>query len=368
MTEPRIPFVDLHAQYLSIKAEIDAAMASVLAESAFIGGRHVRAFEESFAAFVGRKHCVGCANGTDSLEILLQALGIGPGDEVIVPANSWISTSEAVSAVGALPVFADSLPGLYTIDVGHAASLVTPMTRAIIPVHLYGLPADMDAVMELAKRHSLKVIEDWAHGASYRGRTVGSIGDAGSFSFYPGKNLGAYGDAGCMVIDDDELATRARMLANHGRLGKHDHALEGRNSRLDGLQAAILSAKLPHLPAWTSARRSRAAYYLTRLAECGVQLPMEPAESSHVYHLFVVQMEGRERVREALGEDGIEAGIHYPILLPLLKAYASRGFTPDDFPVAAAQARKILSLPIFPELREAQIDRICARLVSLVQG
>jgi dTDP-4-amino-4,6-dideoxygalactose transaminase len=371
MTLPaRIPFVDLHAQYLSIQGEIDAAIAGVLAETAFIGGRHVRAFEESFASFVGRRHCIGCANGTDSLEILLQALGIGPGDEVIVPANSWISTSEAVSAVGALPVFADSLPGLYTIDVGHAARLVTPRTRAIIPVHLYGLPADMDAVMELAGRHGLKVVEDCAqaHGATYRGRCVGSIGDAGSFSFYPGKNLGAYGDAGCMVTDDDELATRARMLANHGRLGKHDHALEGRNSRLDGLQAAILLAKLPHLPAWTEARRSRAAHYRERLAGCRVELPREPAGSTHVYHLFVVQLEGRDRVREALCQDAIETGIHYPIPLPLLKAYAARGFTPGDFPVAAPQAGRILSLPIFPELAEEQIDRICARLSSLTQG
>lgn len=361
----RVPFVDLVAQYESIRTEVDAAIAGVISESAYIGGRFVKAFEEDFAGFLGAQYCVGCANGTDSLEILLKALGIGAGDEVIVPANSWISTSEAVTTAGGTPVFVDCDPHYYTIDTEKIEEKISPRTKAIIPVHLYGLPAEMDKIMAIAARHGLKVVEDCAqaHGATYRGRAVGTIGDAGSFSFYPGKNLGAYGDAGCMVTNDPELATRIRMIANHGRLGKFDHMLEGRNSRLDGLQAAILSAKLPHLRRWTELRRSHAAAYDHLLAESGIQLSQALEYSCHVYHLYVVQLSQRDHVRDELAANGIETGIHYPIPLPFLKAYARMGHSRDDFPVVSAASERILSLPMFAELTEQQLEKVVAALL-----
>jgi len=364
----KVPFVDLAAQYASIKQEIDSAIAAVIAESAFIGGRFVKAFEEQFAEFLGIEHCIGCANGTDSLEILLQALEVGPGDEVIVPANSWISTSEAVSTTGATPVFVDCHPRFYTIDTNKIEEKITLRTKAIIPVHLYGLPAEMDHVLEIAQRHGLHVIEDCAqaHGATYKGKLVGTIGDAGSFSFYPGKNLGAYGDAGCMVTSNETLATKARMIANHGRLGKFDHIMEGRNSRLDGLQAAILSAKLPHLPRWTELRRSHAAVYGRLLADVGIQLPEAPPYSQHVYHLYVIQIPDREHVREKLAASGVDTGIHYPIPLPFLKAYSRMKHQPENFPVASAGMGRILSIPIFAELTENQCEYVSTLLKSLI--
>lgn len=363
-----VPFVDLTAQYKSIKKDIDAAMAAVITEAAFIGGRFVKKFEEEFAAFLGIEHCVSCANGTDSLEILLKAFEIGPGDEVIVPANSWISTSEAVTTVGAAPVFVDCHPLYYTIDTDKIEENISTRTKAIIPVHLYGLSAEMDRVMEIAARHSLHVIEDCAqaHGALYRGRPVGTIGDAGSFSFYPGKNLGAYGDAGCMVTSDEALATRARMIANHGRLGKFDHMIEGRNSRLDGLQAAILSAKLPHLPRWTELRRNHAATYDRLLADVGIQLPEAPPYVRHVFHLYVIQIPDRDRIREELAANGIETGIHYPIPLPFLKAYARMNLKSEDFPIASAGMGRLLSIPMFAELTENQCEYVSTLFKNLI--
>jgi len=361
----RIPFVDLLAQYESIRTEVDNAISRVIAESAYIGGRFVKAFEEEFAEFLGTQYCVGCANGTDSLEILLKALEIGAGDEVIVPANSWISTSESVTSVGATPVFVDCNPHYYTIDVEKIEEKISNRTKAIIPVHLYGLPAEMDTVMAIAVQYGLKVIEDCAqaHGATYRGRTVGTIGDAGSFSFYPGKNLGAYGDAGCMVTNDPELATRIRMIANHGRLRKGDHMVEGRNSRLDGLQAAILSAKLPYLHRWTELRRSHAATYDRLLADYDILVPQAPEYSYHVYHLYVIQLSQRDYVRDKLAASGIETGIHYPTPLPLLNAYARMGYSRNDFPVVSTASERILSLPMFAELTVQQLEHVASTVV-----
>lgn len=364
-----IPFVDLKLQYQNIQSQIDKGIQSVINETAFISGKYATAFEEAFAQYLGINHVIACANGTDSLEILLKAYQIGAGDEVIVPANSWISTSECVSTVGARVVFADSHPVHYTIDVSKIEEKITPQTKAIIPVHLYGCAADMDAIMQIAARHNLNVIEDCAqaHAATYKGKTIGTIGHAASFSFYPGKNLGAYGDAGGMATNDEAIATKARMIANHGRLGKHDHGVEGRNSRMDGIQAAILTAKLPYLEQWTQARMQHAQRYLSNLQHAGIRLPVIPDGFRHVFHLFVVQVPHREKVQQQLKEHGIETGIHYPIALPLLKAYAYMEHQPNDFPVAAGQMDKLLSLPMYAELTADQIDFVCEKLISAIK-
>jgi len=364
----KIPFVDLKAQYESIKLQIDRAVSDVISDTAFIGGRgnrYVQQFEENFANYLGVKHCIGCANGTDSLEILLKSFAIGNGDEVLVPCNSWISTSEAVSAVGARPVFVDSHPIYYTIDITKIESKITSKTKAIIPVHLYGFPAEMDEIMVIAKKHKLIVIEDCAqsHGATYKGRKTGTIGDAGSFSFYPGKNLGAYGDAGCMVTGNEEIASKARMIANHGQLTKHDHLVEGRNSRLDGIQASILNVKLSYIEKWTEARRNNAEVYNLYLkANTEIQKPTESSYSRHVYHLYVIQIPDRHEVISRLKKAGIESAIHYPAALPFLKCYQHLQYRAQDFPVASGQMDRLLSLPMFPELTEQNIQEICSVL------
>jgi dTDP-4-amino-4,6-dideoxygalactose transaminase len=310
------------------------------------------------------RNCIGCANGTDAIEIALRALGVGPGDEVIVPANTWISTAEAVTTAGAKVVFVDNDPDLYTIDCKKIEEKITPRTKAIIPVHLYGLPAEMDTIMALARAHNLKVIEDCAqcHGATYKGQVTGTFGDIATFSFFPGKNLGAYGDAGGIVTNNDELAKLCRMIGDHGRLGKYDHGLEGRNSRLDGLQAAILKAKLPYLRQWTEARRQNAAVYDRLLKDFDIQRPVCPEYSQHVYHLYVVQVPQRELVQERLQAKGIATGIHYPIALPLLSAYKYLNATPKDFPVAAAGMGRILSLPMYAEMTEEKIGYVVSSL------
>ncbi|MGH1366134.1 MAG: DegT/DnrJ/EryC1/StrS family aminotransferase [Calditrichia bacterium] len=360
----RVPFVDLHAQYLSIQEKIDAAIADTISQTAFIKGPYVKQFEERFADYIGVRYCVGCANGTDSMEILLRAYGIGPGDEVIVPANSWISTSEVVSTAGAKPVFVDVDPIYYTIDPEKISAAITANTKAIIPVHLYGLPADMDQIMEIAGKHRLIVIEDCAqaHGAEYRGKRVGTIGHAASFSFYPGKNLGAYGDAGGLVTNDEAIARQCRIIGNHGQLQKHHHQIEGRNSRLDGMQAAILNVKLDYLEEWTEARRRAASKYLRLLKDTFLQLPQAPAYSRHVYHLFVVQTDNRETVQQRLNAKGVASAIHYPTALPMLPAYEFLGCAEADFPVAVTAAEQILSLPMFAELTDAQIEYVCSIL------
>ena len=353
-----VPFLDLRAQYATLKPEMDAAIERIVSSAAFIGGRAVADFEEQFAAYLGVPYCVSVANGTEAIEIALRALGIGPGDEVIVPANSFIATAEAVTAAGATVVFADSEPDFYAIDIADARRKITDRTRAIIPVHLYGHPADMDAVMALASEHGLRVIEDTsqAHGARHNGRRVGSIGDAGTFSFYPGKNLGAYGDGGAIVFRDAAAAERARTFANHGSLVKYHHVMEGRNSRLDGIQAAVLSTKLPHLDAWSEARRRNARLYSELLADVdGVVTPREAAYAEPVYHLYVVRVAGREALQMRLAERGVSTAIHYPISLPSLEAYAHLGHAPEDFPVANGQMGELLSLPMYPELTEEMV-------------
>lgn len=363
-----VPFVDLKAQYQSIKPEIDGAIARIIEQTAFVGGPIVREFEEAFAERIGAPYCIGCGNGTDSMEIILETMEIGPGDEVIVPANSWISTSEVVSRVGAKPVFVDVEPEHYTIDVNLIADKITSNTRAIIPVHLYGHPADMPAIMKIADTHDIKVIEDCAqaHLAAIEDKKVGTYGIAASFSFYPGKNLGAYGDAGCILTQDAALAARMRMLANHGQQGKHNHLIEGRNSRLDTMQAAILQAKLPFLEEWTERRAENAEVY-TRLLEDyeQVKAPRVREEYRHVFHLYVVRVQNRDVVMRGLKNAGVQAAIHYPTALPLLPAYEEHGYTIADFPVAGAYQDEILSLPMYPELTMEQIEYVVAQLCQL---
>lgn len=362
----KIPFVDLHAQYISIKPEIDAAIAAVISTSSYIGGQHVKSFEENFAAFVGAKYCIGCGNGTDALEILLQAVGVGEGDEVLVPANSWISTSEAVSSVGATPVFVDTNPLSYTINPEKIKTSITAKTKVIIPVHLYGQPAPMDEIMAIAREYNVKVIEDCAqaHGALYKNQSVGTFGHAAAFSFYPGKNLGAYGDAGAMVTNDEKIATQARRIANHGQIKKHYHAMEGRNSRLDGLQAAILNVKLKYLTDWVEQRRRGAHHYNSLLEALGIQLPQELPESRHAYHLYVIQVPNRPKVQKYLHAQGIETSVQYPVALPMQPAYEHMHYQPEDFPVAVRQMGHILSLPLYPELSDTQIEYVCTNLTA----
>ena len=357
-----IPLVDLQAQYRGIKDEIDSAMSEVIAKSAFVGGSYVKSFETAFARYCGVKHCIGVGNGTDALFITLKSLGIGKNDEVITAANTFIATSEAITMSGARVVFVDADPHTYTMEPGAIEEKITPRTKAIIPVHLFGQPADMDAILEIAKKRNLKVIEDaaQAHGAVYRGRQVGSLADAACFSFYPGKNLGAYGDGGAIVTNNGELALGARMFANHGRTDKYDHEIEGVNSRLDGLQAALLEVKLRHLPEWTERRRNNAFLYNEYLKDADMVTPVEIPDVKAVYHLYVVRVNGalRSKLQEYLKSKGIATGIHYPIALPNLRAYSYLNHSESDFPEASKASHEVLSLPMFPELQENQIQYI----------
>ncbi|MFT3846483.1 MAG: DegT/DnrJ/EryC1/StrS family aminotransferase [Lacibacter sp.] len=370
----KVPFVDLYAQYQRIKPSVDAAIEHTILHSAYIGGAAVKEFETSFAAYCGVKHVVACANGTDSLEIILKAWGIGEGDEVIVPAHSWISTSEAVGNVGATPVFVDVEADYFTINPLLIERAITERTKAIIPVHLCGHPADMPAIMSIAEKYGLKVMEDCAqsHGAAIQGKRTGTFGHAASYSFYPGKNLGAYGDAGCMTTDDDALAETIRMIANHGQKGKHNHQIEGRNSRLDGLQAAVLLAKLPHLEQWTEERISNAAYYTKLLEGSVVKTPVVKEGYRHVYHLYVIKTNQREALVQLLKENGIDTAVHYPTALPFLPCYSNMNHRPEDFPAAFANQSTILSIPLYAELTPEQMEKVSAVIRSFshvpVQG
>ncbi len=361
-----IELVDLKAQYQTIRQDIDAAITNVIAETAFIGGRYAKKFEEAFARFCGVNHCVGVGNGTDALYIALRTLGIMAGDEVITVANSFIATSEAITQTGARVVFVDINPVTYNIDTSKIEEKITPRTKAIVPVHLYGQPADMDPILALARKYNLYVVEDaaQAHGAVYKGRTIGSLGDMACFSFYPGKNLGAYGDAGAIVTNDEALAKKARMIANHGRVDKYDHEMEGVNSRLDGMQAAVLGVKLPHLASWSEARRKNAALYTKHLKGTSLITPVEIPDVTAVYHLYVVRVDGalRKDMQAHLKAKGISTGIHYPIALPNLKAYAYLNHGTSDFPEATRASGEILSLPLYPELTETQIAFIAAEI------
>lgn len=352
-------FVDLYAQYLTIKPEIDAAIAGVIHDSAFVRAPIVDQFEQEFAKKLDVRNCVSCANGTDAIYIVMKALGIQPGDEVITTAHSWIATSETITQAGGRVVFCDTERDYYNIDPAHIEAKITPRTRGIIPVHLYGQPADMDAILEIARRHKLWVIEDCAqaHLAMYKGRMVGTMGDAATFSFYPGKNLGAMGDAGALVTNRDDIAEFSALFARHG--GKGNHIMEGINSRLDGLQAAILSVKLKYLDQWTAARQSRAAVYDRLLSGVGdIITPARRAGCSHAYHLYVIRTARRDALREWLAERSIPTVINYPRPLPLYQAYGYLGHTVADFPVASEHAEQILSLPIFPELTDIEIATV----------
>ncbi|MBL0968893.1 MAG: DegT/DnrJ/EryC1/StrS family aminotransferase [Brevundimonas sp.] len=352
-----VPFADLHLQYLSLKTEIDTAIADVIRTSAFIRGPYVEAFEKEFAAAMGVENCVSCANGTDAIYIAMHALGVKRGDEVITTAQSWISTSESISQAGGRPVFCDIDPETHTIDVSQIEARITPNTVGIIPVHLYGQPADMEAIMEIARKHGLWVIEDCAqaHLATVNGRKVGTFGNVATFSFYPGKNLGAMGDAGAITTNDADLARKMGMFARHGGLVKGEHFIEGINSRLDGLQAAILSVKLPHLEGWTRRRQEVAALYDRDLAGIeGVTIPTVAAGRQHVYHLYVIQHERRDELQAFLKDRGVQTAINYRTALPFLPCYEPMGHTPQDYPVAARTQDRILSIPISAEITEEQ--------------
>lgn len=359
-----IPFVDLKAQYHAHRAEIDAAIRDVIESSSFIGGEFVTSFASAFARACDVKHCVTVANGTDAIYVTLKMLGIGSGDEVITVANSWISTSEAITQAGGRPVFVD-VDQYHNIDASRIEEKISGRTKAIIPVHLYGQPAAMDKIVEICERHRLLLVEDCAqaHFAALNGRKVGTFGRAATFSFYPGKNLGAYGDAGAIVTNDSALAQRMRMYANHGALVKHEHEMEGINSRLDSLQAAILAAKLPYVLDWNAARRRAAEKYCELLSGIdGVSLPQVMPGATHVFHLFVIRVRERNRLRDYLQEKGVQTAIHYPTALPLLKAYEYLGHESEDFPMAAKFQSEILSLPMYPEITNEQLAYVADTL------
>ena len=358
----KVPFVDLKSQYHSIKTDMDAALQNVIENTSFIGGSGVKTFEANFGTLLGVENVVSCANGTDSLYIIMKALGIGHGDEVITVANSWISSSETIGQTGAKPVFVDIEPTYLSMDVSQLEQKITSKTKAVIAVHLHGQMADIEAIKHICDKHQLFLIEDCAQShlsESTNGRIAGTIGTAGSFSFYPGKNLGAYGDAGCIVTNDAALATKCRMFANHGALKKHEHEIEGINSRMDGIQAAVLNVKIPHLKNWTAARQTNAALYRGALSDITqIKCIEEKRNTKHSYHLFIILSEHRDALKIHLEAAGIETAIHYPTPLPLLKAYASEGYTMGDFPNASKAAGQMLSLPMYPELSAEQVNYI----------
>jgi dTDP-4-amino-4,6-dideoxygalactose transaminase len=360
MNNGKIQFVDLVAQYQQLKPEIDAAMASVCGRGDFILGDDVKLFEQEFAAFCGAPHCIGVANGTEALQLALLACGVGPGDEVITCTHTFIATVLAIHQTGAKPVLVDCDPQLYTINPEEVARAITPRTKAIIPVHLYGQPADMDPILELARQHKLYVVEDacQAHGAEYKGRRCGTIGDIAAFSFYPGKNLGAYGDGGALTTMRADLAERVWLLRNYGQKVKYQHILKGFNSRLDTLQAVVLRIKLRRLEQWNEARRKAAAKYDQLLAGAGLMIPKVAPYAQHVFHLYVVQTPDRQRVQAALDAANVAHVIHYPVPVHLQPAFADLGYTTGSFPVSETLAPKIISLPMFPEITHDQIERV----------
>ncbi len=376
----KVPFLDLKPQYLAMKDEIHAAIQQVLDATAFAGGPFVAQFEKEFASFCGCREGIGVGSGTEALWLCLLALGVGPGDEVITVPNSFIATSEAISQTGAKVAFVDINPQTYNLDPNklegylknrHALCSMRSANRpkAIIPVHLFGQPADMDPILEIAKKYDLAVIEDacQAHGALYKGKKAGSLGDAGCFSFYPGKNLGAYGEAGAAVTNNPEMAAKMRMIRDHGQSKKYHHDLIGWNDRMDGIQGAVLSAKLKHLPAWNEARRKNARLYTSLLNHAdGIVVPEEAPYARHIYHIYAVRVQNRDKLMTALGEKGIGCGIHYPIPIHLTEAYRFMGLERGSFPAAEKCADEFLSLPMFPELAEEQIEYVCSEIKRLL--
>ena len=363
-----VPFLDLQVQYRQIKDEVHGALDKVMEATEFVLGRAVGEFETSFAQHHGAEQCVAVSSGTSALHVALLAMGVGPGDEVIVPVNTFIATAEAVSHAGARPVFVDMCEDDYCIDPAKIESAISPRTKTIIPVHLYGQPAEMDAIMAVAESHGLGVLEDCAqaHDAEYGGRKVGTFGCAGAFSFYPGKNLGAYGEGGAVVTNDHDLATKMRMFRDHGSARKYYHDFVGYNYRMEGFQGAVLGVKLKYLVEWTDARRRAAETYTRKLADLPLTLGQVKKDVRHVYHLFVIRVKGREQVMDGLREKGVACGIHYPIPLHLTGAYQHLGYQEGDFPVAEAAAEEIISLPMYPELTDEMVEYVSACLGELV--
>ncbi len=363
----KIKFVDLYAQYLSIKGDIDKAIEGVIKNSSYIGGETVKKFEQEFSSLYGIKHCISVANGTDSLFILMKMLGIGKGDEVLTVANSWISSSETISQTGAKPVFIDIDNLYYSVDENKLEEKITPDTKALIAVHLQGQMCAIGKIKEICEKHGIFLIEDCAqsHFSEFEGKRAGTFGVAGSFSFYPGKNLGAYGDAGCIITNDDKLADKCRMYANHGALKKHHHLIEGINSRLDGMQAAILSAKLPHILEWTAKRIEKANYYTRQLNMLCPQVitPVVRPGTKHTFHLYVIRTSQRDELKSFLADKGVETMIHYPSILPVLPAYTYLEEKGENYPVAYSFQPQILSLPIYPEISTEEIDYVVENIV-----
>jgi dTDP-4-amino-4,6-dideoxygalactose transaminase len=363
-----IPFLDLKAQYYQIKTEVDTAIAEVVESANFVLGPAVAGFENRFANYCRTSRCVTVNSGTSALHLALLAAGVGPGDEVISVSMTFVATTAAIQYVGARPVLVDVDPDTWTMDPGLIEAAITPRTKAILPVHLHGLIADMDPIIKIARRHRLVVIEDAAQsvGAEYKGRHAGSIGDIGCFSFYPGKNLGAYGEGGAIVTNDPEIADKCAMLRDWGQRSKYEHVLPGYNYRMDALQAAILNVKMGYIEEWTEARRAAAAQYDRLLAHGGYQRPGPPCHCRHVYHVYAVQVSERDRVQNAITEAGIGTGIHYPIPVHLQKAYANLSYGRGDFPVTEALAEHFLSLPIYAELHLEQVEEVTAALDQAV--
>ena len=361
-----VPFLDLKAQYQPLRQEVLDALRDVADSSAFVLGPRVTAFEEAFAKYTGVKHCVAVNSGTSALHLALIGAGVGPGDEVLTVPMTFIATSWAISYLGAKPVFIDVDPLTYTMDVRQVQRMITPRTKAILPVHLYGQPADLGPLVEIAQRKGIPLIEDaaQAHGAQYRDRPAGSYGQSGCFSFYPGKNLGAYGEGGAVTTDDDALARRMKALRDHAQSQRYHHEEIGFNYRMDAFQGAVLGIKLKHIESWIEARRRLAERYRTLLSDLPLQLPVEAPGRRHVWHLFVVLHPERDRLRAALEQDGVQTGLHYPIPLHLQKAYADLGYKPGAFPVAERIGRECLSLPLFPEMTDEQQDAVVAALRS----
>ena len=358
-----VPFLDLNSHHRPLRDEFNRAISEVIDSGAFAGGPFVEKFEQEFAGYCGCQHAVGLGSGTDALWLSLLAAGIGPGDEVITVPNTFMATAEAITYCGARPVFVDVDDRTYTMDPAGIETALSPKTKAIIPVHLFGQPADMDPILEFARKHGLVVIEDaaQAHGAKYKGRTAGTMGDAGCFSFYPGKNLGAFGEAGAVVTNDIELQEKIRVLRDHGQVRKYRHSMIGWNCRMDGIQAAVLSVKLRHLDAGNSLRRRHALRYDAALAGIGeIVTPFAAPYAQHVYHIYAIRAQDRDQLIWFLQEKGIQTGIHYPVPIHLQKAYQDLGHGPGDFPVSERIARELISLPMFPELSETQIMAVAS--------
>jgi dTDP-4-amino-4,6-dideoxygalactose transaminase len=356
-----IPFLDLKSHHAALRNELDRAIKEVIDSGAFAGGPFVEKFERDFAAYCGSRYAIGVGSGTEALWLPLLACGVGPGDEVITVANTFMATAEAITYCGARPVFVDVNETTYTMDPAGLEDALGPRTKAIIPVHLFGQPADMDPILEFARKHSLFVIEDaaQAHGAKYKGRTAGTIGDAGCFSFYPSKNLGALGEAGAIITNDAELQEKLRILRDHGQVRKYHHEVIGWNCRMDGIQAAVLSVKLPYLESGNSLRRTHALQYSRAFDGMGeVKTPFEASYARHVYHVYAIRVEEKDVVMSSLKERGIQFAVHYPVPIHLQKAYQDLGYKTGSLPISEQIARQFISLPMFPELTEAQINMV----------